>query len=50
VLIVAIVAFVGAFAEPNGEVFTHPTGAVHEVHVIVVVQQVEAVPQPALVL
>ena len=49
-LIVVGVVFVGAVTDPNDVEFTHPIGAEQEVHVMVVVQQLVAVPQPAFVL
>jgi hypothetical protein len=41
---------VGAVAVPKGMEFTQPTGPEHEVHAMVVLQQMEAVPQAAFVL
>ena len=49
-LIVVGVVFVGAVTDPNDIEFIHPIGAEHDVHVIVVVQQLEAVPHAAFVL
>jgi hypothetical protein len=50
VLMVWAAGVIGAATVPNATVFTHPEGPVHEVQVMVVVQQVDPAPHAAFVL